>query len=106
MHAAQVRGTPGMTLSQALWDGLVSWEPIQYEDFLPFSAAGIFQSNLGNGNGTSKTHGGSTKHVGVDAKEEMRRVLPNGGMLDELDLYARQQFESLRHCCEALRIAA
>src|SRR5690606_30820733 len=29
--------------------GLIRFDPIVYEDFLPVSAAGIFQSNLGDG---------------------------------------------------------
>lgn len=35
-------------LEQLIDDGLVLAEPIIYEDFLPVSAAGIFQSNLGD----------------------------------------------------------
>ena len=33
-------------LEQLVDDGIVTFRPITYEDFLPFSAAGIFQSNL------------------------------------------------------------
>ncbi|KAG9253317.1 uncharacterized protein F5Z01DRAFT_624297 [Emericellopsis atlantica] len=33
-------------LEQLIDDGIVTFRPITYEDFLPFSAAGIFQSNL------------------------------------------------------------
>lgn len=36
------------TLETAIADGLVTFDPIVYEDFLPVSAAGIFQSNLGD----------------------------------------------------------
>lgn len=35
-------------LETAINDGLVQFDPIVYEDFLPVSAAGIFQSNLGD----------------------------------------------------------
>jgi uncharacterized glyoxalase superfamily metalloenzyme YdcJ len=35
-------------LPQALDDGIIALAPIIYEDFLPVSAAGIFQSNLGD----------------------------------------------------------
>ncbi|MCR5858581.1 VOC family protein [Mesorhizobium sp. J428] len=35
-------------LETAIADGLVQFDPIVYEDFLPVSAAGIFQSNLGD----------------------------------------------------------
>jgi len=39
----------GKDLAGLLDAGLVTLEPIVYEDFLPVSAAGIFQSNLGEG---------------------------------------------------------
>jgi len=39
------------TLAQAIKDGFVTVQPITYEDFLPVSAAGIFQSNLGDAQG-------------------------------------------------------
>ena len=104
-YAAGGNIVAGMTLGQALWDGLVSWQPIQYEDFLPFSAAGIFQSNLGN-EGTAGGKGDArAPENSVDAKELMRRALPGGGMLDEMEVYARQQFQSLRACCKALCIS-
>ncbi len=35
-------------LEELIAAGLVLAEPITYEDFLPVSAAGIFQSNLGD----------------------------------------------------------
>ncbi|EEU44593.1 uncharacterized protein NECHADRAFT_48843 [Fusarium vanettenii 77-13-4] len=38
-------------LEQLILDGVVQASPITYEDFLPFSAAGIFQSNLKNRTG-------------------------------------------------------
>ena len=36
------------SLEEWIADGLVAGDPITYEDFLPVSAAGIFQSNLGD----------------------------------------------------------
>ncbi|MDQ1091663.1 putative glyoxalase superfamily metalloenzyme YdcJ [Xanthomonas sacchari] len=44
--AAALAGKPAEAL---IADGLASADPIVYEDFLPVSAAGIFQSNLGGG---------------------------------------------------------
>jgi uncharacterized glyoxalase superfamily metalloenzyme YdcJ len=35
-------------IESAIAEGLVGFDPIVYEDFLPVSAAGIFQSNLGD----------------------------------------------------------
>src|SRR5690606_6351759 len=37
-----------MDLETAVEGGFVQFDPIVYEDFLPVSAAGIFQSNLGD----------------------------------------------------------
>lgn len=42
---AESRPTPE-TLEELIVSGKVGFEPIVYEDFLPASAAGIFQSNL------------------------------------------------------------
>jgi uncharacterized glyoxalase superfamily metalloenzyme YdcJ len=42
------RGTEGLDLDAAIEAGLVRYDPVVYEDFLPVSAAGIFQSNLGD----------------------------------------------------------
>ncbi len=54
-------------------------EPILYEDFLPVSAAGIFRSNLGHGNGTN----------GLAAGERGRFEAALGAeVLDEMALYA------------------
>src|SRR5690606_1875443 len=35
-------------INELIQDGIVTIKPIVYEDFLPVSAAGIFQSNLGD----------------------------------------------------------
>ncbi|PWC86364.1 VOC family protein [Azospirillum sp. TSO5] len=39
---------PGSDLETLIESGLVRFDPVVYEDFLPVSAAGIFQSNLGD----------------------------------------------------------
>lgn len=41
------KALPVQTWKRLIDRGLVQAEPITYEDFLPVSAAGIFQSNLG-----------------------------------------------------------
>src|SRR5690606_36550678 len=48
-QAAPLRGPIEALISA----GLVAADPITYEDFLPVSAAGIFQSNLGDETGQS-----------------------------------------------------
>jgi uncharacterized glyoxalase superfamily metalloenzyme YdcJ len=45
--AANMGNVTDVTLRQAIDAGWVSVQPMLYEDFLPVSAAGIFQSNLG-----------------------------------------------------------
>jgi len=37
-----------LDLETAISEGLIQFDPLVYEDFLPISAAGIFQSNLGD----------------------------------------------------------
>ncbi|KAH8901071.1 DUF1338-domain-containing protein [Thozetella sp. PMI_491] len=100
LYALRRARNQGMRLSQAIADGLVAWRPIQYEDFLPLSAAGIFHSNLGGKAGANH----ALEHDGTTVKEEMRRVLPGTGMLDEMGLYAFQEAHSLKTCSEALGI--
>ncbi|MFB9868795.1 2-oxoadipate dioxygenase/decarboxylase HglS [Vreelandella sulfidaeris] len=62
--------------------GLVEAQPITYEDFLPVSAAGIFQSNLGGGE--NEAYAGNANR---DAFEEALGV----PVTDELSLYAERE---------------
>ncbi len=92
------RHEPGRPTSlQELIDaGHVHFEPLVYEDFLPVSAAGIFQSNLGD-DAQSHYAGGSTQDAFHQALG--RRVL------DELELYAQSQRRSLSECAAQLGLA-
>lgn len=76
------------------WAGV---EPIVYEDFLPRSAAGIFQSNLaGNGSrDTVATGSGRNAHWMQDVLERT--------VHEPADLYAAQSQESLRHVLTRLQ---
>lgn len=69
--------------------GWIIAQPITYEDFLPVSAAGIFQSNLG-GDGQTRVHGNASR----DAFEAAlgRQVL------DEFSLYEEASLRSKRRC--------
>jgi uncharacterized glyoxalase superfamily metalloenzyme YdcJ/FAD/FMN-containing dehydrogenase len=67
--------------------GIVDATPITYEDFLPVSAAGIFQSNLG-GNA-------SKAHVGAAAQAEFEQAL-GSPVLDEFALYEAEQAASVK----------
>lgn len=66
--------------------GLATADPIVYEDFLPVSAAGIFQSNLGGGEQRAYT-----AHANREAFEQALGAVVN----DEFEIYERIQAESL-----------
>jgi uncharacterized glyoxalase superfamily metalloenzyme YdcJ len=66
--------------------GLASADPIVYEDFLPVSAAGIFQSNLGGDEQRAYA-----AHANRDAFEQALGIKVE----DEFAIYARLQAESL-----------
>jgi uncharacterized glyoxalase superfamily metalloenzyme YdcJ len=78
-----------------LREGYVKAEPLVYEDFLPVSAAGIFQSNLGD---SAQTH--YAEHSNRQAFEQAL----GRSTIDELELYAETQRRSLEECAETLGI--
>lgn len=85
-------------LTDLLKYNILKYEPIIYEDFLPLSAGGIFNSNLGS---TSKA-----KQLIMDAEPDLdafQRVL-GGTVTDEFDLYKQMQEESLESCEKLLGI--
>lgn len=85
-------------LETLIRDGVVEAFPVTYEDFLPLSAAGIFQSNLGSG---SKTKGLDVAAApDVDGMEEALGV----EIHDSDDLYRRVRSESIAHCAAQLGI--
>lgn len=76
--------------------GLARAVPITYEDFLPVSAAGIFQSNLGG----AKT----SRYEGHSNREEFEAALGTP-ITDELALYARREEQSRRSVLKRVRDA-
>ncbi|HEY0332853.1 MAG TPA: VOC family protein [Stenotrophomonas sp.] len=66
--------------------GLIDADPIVYEDFLPVSAAGIFQSNLG---------GGEQRAYAAHAQREAFERSLGGKCRDEFALYAAIERDSL-----------
>jgi uncharacterized glyoxalase superfamily metalloenzyme YdcJ len=66
--------------------GVVQPSPITYEDFLPVSAAGIFQSNLGDAQ--------QMRYEGVSSKAQFEAAL-GGEVLDEFALYEEQERASI-----------
>ncbi|KAK0658898.1 hypothetical protein QBC41DRAFT_331801 [Cercophora samala] len=85
-------------MDRLLKEGVVTCEPITYEDFLPFSAAGIFTSNLGG-----ERDGGherklqkteeESKRSRVQLEELLGRKIPS-----EIDLYDELQNYSVKEC--------
>ena len=77
--------------------GVLTVEPITYEDFLPVSAAGIFQSNLGP-SGVATHHaeadqGSFENALGVSVKEVF-------------SIYEKMERESIDNCLKKLRQAS
>lgn len=84
-----------LTLDELIDEGFIEYEPLVYEDFLPVSAAGIFQSNLGD-KGQSHFTGHSSQH-------NFQRDL-GMAVIDELQLYEETQQRSLAACAAALKL--
>ncbi|MGP8289311.1 2-oxoadipate dioxygenase/decarboxylase HglS [Vreelandella zhanjiangensis] len=73
--------------------GLVEAQPITYEDFLPVSAAGIFQSNLGGGENAA--------YAGNANREAFEEAL-GAPVTDELALYAERELASKQRVLASL----
>jgi len=86
------------TLAELLDSGALVAEPIVYEDFLPRSAAGIFQSNL--------TDEGSRDDDQLGTPYDLDRLSEVVGIAiaDPTDLYAAQQAASLAEAEAALGV--
>ncbi|MFP2767878.1 VOC family protein [Oceanisphaera sp. KMM 10153] len=73
--------------------GLIRATPIIYEDFLPVSAAGIFQSNLG---------GSQHQAYAQNANQAAFEQALGCPVVDEFGLYAKLQDDSARQVLQAL----
>ncbi|AOA59036.1 2-oxoadipate dioxygenase/decarboxylase HglS [Acinetobacter larvae] len=76
--------------------GVLAIEPIVYEDFLPVSAAGIFQSNLGEAS--------QTDYASASNQTLFEQSL-GAQVLDEMQLYQQLQDKSLQHCLAQLSLS-
>ncbi|WP_338628174.1 2-oxoadipate dioxygenase/decarboxylase HglS [Yersinia intermedia] len=85
----------GLTLDELIDDEFIQYEPLVYEDFLPVSAAGIFQSNLGDK--------GHSQFAGHSSKQDFQRAL-GATVIDELQLYEETQQRSIMACAIALKL--
>lgn len=81
------------TISDLVESGHVQADPIVYEDFLPVSAAGIFQSNLGDH--AAQQFGASPSQAAFEADL-------GASVLDEFAHYAGIQQASIDACLSAL----
>lgn len=90
-------GAEAWPVEVLLAHGLLSTRPLTYEDFLPVSAAGIFQSNLGEG-GPGHYRAAPSRQA---FEEAMGRPL-----LDEQDWYAAQSAASLQAARQQLEVQA
>jgi uncharacterized glyoxalase superfamily metalloenzyme YdcJ len=89
-------GSPAVRLQALLDKGILKYEPLTYEDFLPLSAGGIFNSNLGNVS--------DSKQLIMSAEPDLDGFQRSLGthIADEFHLYAQMQQESLLHCRQQL----
>ncbi|WP_095153046.1 VOC family protein [Pseudomonas sp. Irchel s3b5] len=81
------------TLEALLSGGYLRIEPLVYEDFLPVSAAGIFQSNLGDA---------AQAHYGEHSNQHAFEKALGRSTIDELTLYAECQQRSIEQCLAML----
>ncbi|MEU7745714.1 VOC family protein [Nonomuraea sp. NPDC049158] len=87
---------PGTALADLIDHGWVGAEPIVYEDFLPRSAAGIFQSNL-TGQGVR-----DDGRAAADYDGDWLSGAIGAEVLDPFTLYESQQRRSLQDTAHAL----
>ena len=85
-----------ISLRSLLESGSINAEPIVYEDFLPRSAAGIFQSNL-RGDGTR-----DDAKLGTEWDRERLSAVIGMEIAEPTDLYAQQQQSSIDQLEEEL----
>ncbi|MFC6340021.1 DUF1338 family protein [Pseudomonas sp. CCM 7891] len=91
--AARGQANQPSTLDALIEAGHVDVEPLVYEDFLPVSAAGIFQSNLGD---AAQSHYAANSNQ-VEFEKALGRQT-----IDELQLYGQTQQRSIMVCASAL----
>jgi len=93
---ASLAGTA--SLADLIEAGIAVPEPIVYEDFLPRSAAGIFQSNL--------TEEGSKDDEQIGTSYDIHRMsqIVGSEVHDPNDLYQRQQDDSIAALAHRLNI--
>ena len=87
------------SLQDLIQRGMVCREGLRYEDFLPFSAAGIFASNL-NQYGTASTADKRPTY----SQEDLEAILGRS-IIDTDAIYRSMEAESIKRTYEALGIS-
>jgi uncharacterized glyoxalase superfamily metalloenzyme YdcJ len=98
--AAASPGLAAMSIEDLVEAGFAAAFPIVYEDFLPVSAAGIFQSNLGDG---------APRSYAANANKQAFVEALGSETLDEFALYEdaeRRSIDSVRAALSAPKAAA
>src|SRR2546427_509452 len=94
LAAGEAAAAAASDLDALIARGLAQAEPIVYEDFLPVSAAGIFQSNLG---------GEEQKQYAAHAAQQAFEADLGARVHDEIALYEQAQQRSIDQLRSALR---
>jgi uncharacterized glyoxalase superfamily metalloenzyme YdcJ len=100
-HYHAVQGVPVQVpisveqVDSLIKQGALRVTPMIYEDFLPVSAAGIFQSNLG---------GSSHDHYASSASQQAFEQALGRAVIDEIELYAQRQQASLEQALVQLAV--
>ncbi|MDN6297567.1 MAG: DUF1338 family protein [Halomonas sp.] len=98
--AAQPDASGAARVEALLDSGALRAAPMVYEDFLPVSAAGIFQSNLGQAHGDDTTDERGEEGEGKDASpigpnQAQFETALGAAVIDEIALYAERERASL-----------
>ncbi|PKS08186.1 hypothetical protein jhhlp_005462 [Lomentospora prolificans] len=96
-NSADVLKSPAR-LEELLEQGVLEYEPLTYEDFLPLSAAGIFKSNLGEDVSQSPLRD-------TDSSMSDLEDILGCKIMSQFELYERLQQESVDRCAKELGLS-
>lgn len=85
-----------LPLEEHIASGRIRFDPIVYEDFLPVSAAGIFQSNLGDKKAANIAH---------NSNQGLFETQLGASVLDEFAHYAELENSSKARCLKLLNVS-
>lgn len=93
--------TSSILLDSLVKNGILTARPITYEDFLPFSAAGIFQSNLQSPSTKGPNNAAGEQEPKREDQAGYEKAMGCSAMNAD-DLYAQAERESLKKCAGEL----